>query len=67
METQTENGCCMQIAEVGLLGSLVPQNVVQPSDAILASSANSPGSEGVANAIDGKPTKYLNFDARTGG
>jgi Concanavalin A-like lectin/glucanases superfamily/Immunoglobulin domain len=67
VETQTENGCCMQIAEVGLLGSVLPQNVVQPGDAILASSANSPGSEGAANAIDGKPTKYLNFDTRTGG
>ena len=34
----------------------------QPGDAVIASSANSPGSEGVANAIDGQPTKYLNFD-----
>jgi hypothetical protein len=38
------------------------QNVLQPGDPIVASSSNSPGSEGVANAIDGKPTKYLNFD-----
>lgn len=67
VETQTVNGCCMQIAEVELLGSLLPQNVLQPSDEISASSSNSPGSEGVANAIDGKPTKYLNFDTRTGG
>ena len=67
LETQTANGCCMQIAEVQLLGSLLPQTVVQPGDAIIASSANTPGSEGVANAIDGKPTKYLNFDTRTGG
>lgn len=66
IETQTPNGCCMQIAEVELLGASAPQNVLQPSDAILASSANSPGSEGVANAIDNKPTKYLNFDTRTG-
>jgi hypothetical protein len=42
-------------------------NILQPKDTILASSPNSPGSEGVANAIDGKPTKYLNFDTRTGG
>lgn len=41
------------------------QNVLQPSDPIIASSNNSPGSEGVANAIDLKPTKYLNFDSRT--
>src|SRR6266513_5685930 len=38
------------------------KNVLQPSDAIIASSANSPGSEGVANAIDGTPAKYLNRD-----
>ncbi len=67
LQTQTENGCCMQVAEVQLLGTLVPQPVAQPGDPILASSANMPGSEGVANAIDGKPTKYLNFDTRTGG
>ena len=36
------------------------QSVAQPGDPVIASSANSPGSEGVANAIDGKPTKYLN-------
>src|SRR5438876_10750962 len=40
------------------------KNVLQPGDAIIASSANSPSSEGVANAIDGKTTKYLNFDSR---
>ena len=38
-----------------------------PGDRIIASSANSPGSEGVANAIDGQPTKYLNFDTHLGG
>jgi len=57
------NGCCMQVAEVELLGSVVAPDVTQPGDAILASSANSPGSEGVANAIDNKTTKYLNFDS----
>ncbi len=67
LETQTVNGCCFQIAEVELLGTLLPQDVTQPGDPIVASSTNSPGSEGVANAIDGKPTKYLNFDTRTGG
>ena len=39
------------------------QNILQSSDLIIASSLNSPGSEGAANAIDGKPTKYLNFDS----
>ncbi|MFO1496977.1 MAG: hypothetical protein U1G07_01030 [Verrucomicrobiota bacterium] len=52
----------MQIAEVQLLGAAIPKNVVQPNDAILPSSVNSPGSEGVANAIDGTQAKYLNFD-----
>src|SRR6185503_2697959 len=37
-------------------------DVTQPGDPIVASSNNSPGSEGVANAIDNQPTKYLNFD-----
>ena len=37
-------------------------NVLQPSDAIIASTANSPASEGVANAIDHSRAKYLNFD-----
>ncbi|HEY5913327.1 MAG TPA: LamG-like jellyroll fold domain-containing protein [Verrucomicrobiae bacterium] len=66
VQVQTNNGCCMQIAEVSLLGAGAPQNVVVPSDSIIASSANSPGSEGVANAIDGTTTKYLNFDTSTG-
>ncbi len=61
--TQGPSTCCMQIAEVELLGSTLPPNVVQPGDPVIASSANSPGSEGVANAIDGKPTKYLNRDS----
>ncbi|MHC1762993.1 MAG: immunoglobulin domain-containing protein [Verrucomicrobiia bacterium] len=52
----------MQIAEVQLLGATVPKNVLQPSDPIVASSSNNPGSEGVANAIDGTQAKYLNFD-----
>ena len=67
IETQTANGCCLQIAEVELLGSALPPDVTQPGDPVIASSSNSPGSEGVANAIDNKPTKYLNFDTRTGG
>ncbi len=67
LETQTVNGCCFQVAEVGLLGSLLPQDVTQPGDPVIASSSNGPGSEGPANIIDNKPTKYLNFDTRTGG
>ncbi|MHB9008400.1 MAG: LamG-like jellyroll fold domain-containing protein [Limisphaerales bacterium] len=67
LETQTVNGCCFQVAEVELLGSLLPQDVTQPGDPAIASSSNTPGTEGVANAIDGQPTKYLNFDTRTDG
>jgi len=37
-------------------------DITQPGDPIVPSSNNSPGSEGVANAIDNQPTKYLNFD-----
>ena len=65
LKTATDNNCCMQIAEVQLLGTTLPKNVVQPGDAIIASSANSPGSEGVANAIDGTQAKYLNRDSAT--
>jgi hypothetical protein len=50
-----------------ILGRCALMDVTQPGDQILASSANSPGSEGVANAIDGKPTKYRSFDTRIGG
>ena len=42
IETQTINTCCMQIAEVELLGSTLPPNVIQPGDAIIASSSNIP-------------------------
>ncbi len=52
----------MQISEVELLGTVAPQDVTQPGDELIATSDNSPGSEGVANAIDNQPTKYLNFD-----
>src|SRR5262245_12806411 len=37
--------------------------VTQPGDVVYPSSANSPPSEGVANVIDNKTTKYLNFDS----
>ncbi len=43
----------------------ISKSVVQPGDLVIASSANSPGAERVANAIDGNPTtKYLNFDGK---
>ena len=66
VDTQGPSGCCMQIAEVGFLGGVYsgPSDITQPGDAVIASSSNSPGSEGVANAIDGQPTKYLNFDGK---
>ena len=44
------------------LVTLTVNDVTSPGDVVYASSSNSPGSEGVANAIDGQPTKYLNFD-----
>jgi hypothetical protein len=37
-------------------------DITQPGDLIVATSSNSPSNEGVANAIDDQPTKYLNFD-----
>ena len=52
----------MQIAEVEFLGVQLPGDATQPGDAIIATSGNSPGSEGVGNAIDNADTKYLNFD-----
>jgi hypothetical protein len=40
------------------------EHITQPGDLIFASSGNSRGSEGVANAIDrNKSTKYLNWDS----
>jgi len=40
------------------------QHITQPGDLIFASSGNSRGSEGAANAIDNdKNTKYLNWDS----
>jgi len=64
LEVATNNGCCMQVAEVELLGGTLPPDVTQPGDPVVASSSNSPGSEGVANAIDNTQSKYLNFDQR---
>ncbi|MBK7999073.1 MAG: HYR domain-containing protein [Verrucomicrobia bacterium] len=61
-EVAGPGGNSMQISEVELLGSQAPSDVTQPGDAIAGTSNNTPGSEGVANAIDNAPTKYLNFD-----
>ena len=55
----------MQVAEVEFLGATLPPDVTQPGDPIVASSSNSPGTEGVANAIDNTQAKYLNFDTKT--
>ena len=60
--TVDNSSCCMQIAEVEFLGAQAPGDVTQPGDAVVATSGNSPGSEGVGNAIDNADTKYLNFD-----
>ncbi len=60
--TVDDSSCCMQIAEVEFLGAQAPGDVTQPGDAVVATSGNSPGSEGVGNAIDNADTKYLNFD-----
>ena len=56
----TINGssCCMQIAEIELLGERGPRDVTAPGDWITSAVTNSPGSDNVANAIDDQPTKY---------
>lgn len=48
----------------GAWRSVAQSDVTQPGDTLYASSSNSPGSEGVANAIDNTQAKYLNFDTR---
>lgn len=56
-------GNSMQIAEVEFLGQQVNRvELTAPGDPIVATSNNSPGNEGVTNAIDNSPVKYLNFD-----
>ncbi|HXJ59794.1 MAG TPA: discoidin domain-containing protein, partial [Verrucomicrobiae bacterium] len=56
----TINGssCCMQIAEIELLGERGPRDVTVPGDWITSVVTNSPGSDSAANAIDDQPTKY---------
>jgi peroxiredoxin len=47
-----------------VLSTRVKTRITQPGDLIFASSGNSRGSEGVANAIDNdETTKYLNWDS----
>ena len=48
------------LALLTFASAALSQSVVT-RDPVIASSANSPGSEGVANAIDGKPTKIFKF------
>src|SRR5688500_15954285 len=67
MQRTQPNPLCCLIAVLLLAlfsGSAQAQlsDLTQPGDPIVATSNNSPGSEGVANAIDNQPTKYLNFD-----
>ena len=51
--------CCLLLQQTT---AYAQSDVTQPGDPLIASSGNTPGSEGVANAIDNQPTKYLNFD-----
>ena len=50
------------MAMTGSIAQAQLSDVTQPGDTIVATSDNSPGSEGVTNAIDNADTKYLNFD-----
>src|SRR6187399_1978246 len=56
--------CLIALFALFLCGNLNAQlaDITQPGDPISGTSNNTPGSEGVANAIDNQPTKYLNFD-----
>src|SRR5207247_9749519 len=54
---------CLQLVVLSST-TYAQSDVTQPGDPIIASSSNSPGSEGVANAIDNTEAKYLNFDTR---
>src|SRR5437899_9992007 len=56
---------CLAALLLAFSGSVYAQlsDITQPGDPIVPSSNNSPGSEGVANAIDNTQNKYLNFDA----
>src|SRR5437667_3259042 len=60
----TPLGCFTAAVVLSLSLSVQAQlsDITLPGDPIIPTSNNSPGSEGVANAIDNQPTKYLNFD-----
>src|SRR5256885_7447643 len=53
---------CLQLVVLSST-TYAQSDVTQPGDPIIASSSNSPGSEGVANAIDNTEAKYLNRDS----
>src|SRR5881296_3269347 len=53
---------CLALAVVSST-AYAQSDVTQPGDPVIASSSNSPGSEGVANAIDNTQAKYLNRDS----
>jgi hypothetical protein len=56
-------GLCARVAiSIGLTAQ-GQVNVLWPGDPVVASSLNSPGSDGAGNAIDGTQAKYLNFDS----
>src|SRR5688500_2696081 len=57
--------CALTVFLASTASLWAQSDVTQPGDPVIASSSNSPGSEGVANAIDNQQTKYLNFDSRT--
>ena len=65
----TINGstCCMQIAEVELLGLVAPSDVTLPADPIVAISPDGPGLEDVRKAIDNQLTDYVLFDSTNAG
>ncbi|PYJ59730.1 MAG: hypothetical protein DME24_11955, partial [Verrucomicrobia bacterium] len=53
---------CLALAVVSST-AYAQSDVTQPGDPVIASSSNSPGSEGVANAVDNTQAKYLNRDS----
>jgi len=62
--TAGSSTCCMQIAEIELLGTpTVPVDISAPGDAVVPSSDNHPAGEHAGLAFDNdSSTKYLNFD-----
>jgi len=59
----TANAATVTAAKVDIDARCPPAlDVTQPGDPIVPTSNNSPGLEGVSNAIDNQPTKYLNLD-----